>query len=105
VNDQPPHGAAGLGLVFAVFSGASAVGAVTAAVWAARLPRHATHLVAFLVCGAPRFVVMAFDSPLAVIGVVVVAAGVLYFAVTMLSALDPRWREMDRRPEGAGVPL
>jgi len=161
------HGAAGLGLVFAVFSGASAVGAVTAAVWAARLPRYATYLVAFLVCGAPRFVVMAFDSPAAVIGVIVVAAGfaagflnpilgaviferipaplvgrvsslttamcfallpfgglaggilvsagglpfamavcgAAYFAFTMLPALDPRWREMDRRPEPAGATM
>ncbi|MDP2774305.1 MAG: MFS transporter [Nocardioides sp.] len=161
------HGAAGLGLVFAVFSGASAVGAVTAAVWASRLPRYATYVVAFLVCGAPRFVVIAFDSPLVVIGAVVVAAGfasgflnpilgaviferipaplvgrvsslttaicfallpfggllaglliavgglpfamaacgVLYLAVTMLPALDPRWREMDRRPEVAAARL
>jgi MFS family permease len=161
------HGAKGLGLLFAVFSGASALGAVTAAVWASRLPRYATYLVAFLVCGAPRFVVMAFDSPLAVIGAVVVAAGfasgflnpilgaviferippplvgrvsslttamcfallpfggllggvliaggglpfamavcgVLYLVVTMLPALDPRWREMDRRPEPAAANL
>lgn len=161
------NGAAGLGLLFGVFSGASALGAVTAALWAARLPRYATYLVAFLVCGAPRFAVMAFDSPLVVIGVVVVAAGfasgflnpilgaviferipaalvgrvsslttamcfallpfgglvggvlvtagglpfalavcgVLYFAVTMLPALDPRWREIDRRPEPAGASL
>lgn len=31
--------------------------------------------------------------------------GALYFAVTMLPALDPRWREMDRRPEPAAAPL
>lgn len=161
------NGAKGLGLLFAVFSGASALGAVTAAVWASRLPRYATYVIAFLVCGAPRFVVMAFDSPLAVIGVVIVAAGfasgflnpilgaviferipaplvgrvsslttavcfallplggllggvlitvgglpvamaacgVLYLAVTMLPALDPRWREIDRRPEPAAAPL
>nr|WP_227463674.1 MFS transporter [Nocardioides lijunqiniae] len=154
------NGAKALGLLFAVFSGASAVGALVAAVWAARLPRYATYLVAFLVCGAPRFVVMALDSPLAVVVTVAVAAGfasgflnpilgaviferipaalvgrvsslttamcfallpfggllggvliavvglpfamaacgVAYFAVTMLPALDPRWREMDERP-------
>ncbi|WP_209021888.1 MFS transporter [Nocardioides sp. 503] len=154
------NGAKALGLLFAVFSGASALGALVAAVWAARLPRYATYLVAFLVCGAPRFVVMALDSPLAVVVTVAVAAGfasgflnpilgtviferipaplvgrvsslttamcfallpfggllggvliavgglpfamaacgVAYFAVTMLPALDPRWREMDERP-------
>ncbi len=160
------NGAAILGLVFAVFSGASAIGAVTAAVWAARLPRYATYLVAFLVCGAPRYVVMALDSPLAAILTIGVAAGfasgflnpilgaviferipaplvgrvsslstaicyallpfggllggllisagglqlamlicgVAYFAVTMLPALDPRWRQMDERPTPARHP-
>ena len=46
-------GAAAIGLVFAVFSGASALGAVCAAVWGDRLPRYRTYLIAFLVCGAP----------------------------------------------------
>ena len=55
-------GAAAIGLVFAVFAGASALGALCAAAWAARLPRYATYLVAFLICGAPRFFVMAFDA-------------------------------------------
>jgi len=27
------------------------------------------------------------------------AVGVAYFLVTMLPAVDPRWRDMDRRPE------
>ncbi|MCW2852001.1 MAG: transporter permease [Nocardioides sp.] len=161
------NGAKALGLLFAVFSGASAIGALVAAVWAARLPRYATYLVAFLVCGAPRFVVMALDSPLAMVAAVAVAAGfasgflnpilgaviferipaplvgrvsslttamcfallpfggllggvliavgglpfamaacgVAYFAVTMLPALDRRWREMDERPEPVAAPL
>jgi MFS family permease len=156
-------GAAVVGLLFAVFSGASAVGALCAAAWAARLPRLATYFVAFLVCGAPRFVVMAFDSPLwavlaigvaggfasgflnpilgAVIyeripehlvgrvtslttaccfalmpfgglvggfliggfglGVAMLACGAAYFLVTMLPAVDPRWREINQRPEPA----
>ena len=153
-------GAAAIGLVFAAFSGASAVGAICASAWAASVPRYATYLVAFLVCGAPRFVVMAFDSPVWAVIVVIIAGGFMagflnpilgaviferipeplvgrvtslttaccfalvpfggllggilvgsyglsvamlacgavYLAVTMLPAVDPRWREIDHRP-------
>jgi MFS family permease len=152
-------GAATLGLVFAVFSGASALGAICAAMWAARLPRYQVYLLAFLVCGLPRFAIFAGDSPLAAVlavfviggfasgflnpvlgaviferipshlvgrvsslttamcfalmplggllggvlvdswslGFAMVACGTAYFLVTMLPAVDPRWREMDRR--------
>ncbi|GEP34731.1 hypothetical protein NSZ01_24990 [Nocardioides szechwanensis] len=31
--------------------------------------------------------------------------GALYFAVTMLPALDPRWREIDRRPQPAAAAM
>lgn len=158
-------GAAVIGLLFAVFSGASVLGAVLAAVWAARLPRYRTYLLAFLLCGAPRFVVLALDSPLAlvlatavvggiasgfinpVLGAVIferiparlvgrvsalntalcwsliplgglvggllvagfglpvalLACGAAYFAATTLPALQPRWRDMDRRPGPALV--
>ncbi|MDZ5619377.1 MFS transporter [Nocardioides sp. HM23] len=156
-------GAAGLGTVFAVFAGASALGSVCAAAWAARLPRFWVYLVAFLLAGAPRFAVFAYDSPAWLVGLVVVvggfasgflnpvlgaviferipdpllgrvsslttamcwalmpfggllggalvswqgltfamlATGAAYFLVTMLPAVDPRWREIDRRPEPA----
>jgi MFS family permease len=156
-------GAPAIGLVFAVFGGASALGAICAAAWAARLPRFLTYLVAFLVCGAPRFVVFAIDVPLwtvlavcvaggfcsgflnPILGAVIferipgplvgrvtslttalcfalmpfgglvggalasgfglsaalLACGAAYFVVTMLPAVDPRWKEMDRRPAGA----
>jgi MFS family permease len=154
-------GAAAIGLLFAVFSGASIGGAVLASAFADRLPRYSTYLVAFLVGGAPRFLVLAFDTPLwAVLAVMVaggfasgfinpvlgaviferipdhlvgrvsalntalcwsliplggvvgglligsagltaamLACGAAYFAVTMLPALQPRWRELDQRPE------
>jgi MFS family permease len=154
-------GAAAIGLVFAVFSGTSALGAICAAAWADRLPRYPTYLAAFLICGAPRFVVVALDSPLwgvlavsvaggfaagflnpilgAVIferipehlmgrvtslttaccyalmpfgglvggvligglglGAAMLVCGAAYFVITMLPAVDPRWREIDRRPE------
>jgi MFS family permease len=154
-------GAGAIGLVFATFAGASALGAICAAAWAARLSRYRTYLVAFLVCGLPRFVVLALDVPLWVVVVVIaptgfaagfinpvlgaviferipaplvgrvsslttamcfaliplggllggllvtgfglsaamVAVGAAYLVVTMLPAVDPRWRELDdRRP-------
>ncbi|KAA1415418.1 MFS transporter [Nocardioides humilatus] len=68
-------GAAGLGLYFAVFAGASAIGSICAAAWGARLPRYPVYLVAFLITGAPRFVVLAYDSPLWLLGSVVIASG------------------------------
>ena len=154
-------GAAAIGLLFAVFSGAAIVGAVIASAYAARLPRYTVYLVTFLLCGAPRFVVLALEAPLwAVLGTAVVAGvsagfinpvlgaviferipshlvgrvsalntalcwsliplggllgglliggfgltaalvacGAAYFAATTLPALQPRWRNMDRRPE------
>lgn len=157
--DEHGGGAAAIGVVLAVFGGASALGAVCAAAWAARLPRYRTYLLAFLIGGAPRFLVLALDSPLwavlavsvasgfacgflnPVLGAVIferipeplvgrvsslttamcfalmplggvlggvligaaglapalVAVGLAYLAVTMLPALDPRWRELDQR--------
>jgi MFS family permease len=64
-----------VGLVFGVFSAASAGGAVLAAVFGHRLPRYVTYLVAFLVTGAPRFVVVALDSPVVAVLAVSVAGG------------------------------
>lgn len=155
--------AAGVAVVFGVFGGGAALGSVCAAAWAERLPRRKTYLVAFLLAGAPRFLVMAFDSPMwlvvltcvvagflagfinPILGAVIferipaaltgrvsalstamcfalipfggvlggvlvasiglsaamVAVGIAYFLVTMLPALDPRWRELDRRPSAA----
>lgn len=159
-------GARTLGLLLAVFSGASALGAVCAAAWATRLPRYHVYLLAFLVCGLPRFLVMALDAPVAgivavfaiggfasgflnpVLGAVIferipeplvgrvsslttamcfalmplggllggvlvesgglavalLATGLAYLVVTMLPAVDPRWREMDRRTPSATEP-
>ena len=160
-------GAGAIGLVFAAFAACSAVGALCAATWATRLPRYRTYLLAFLVCGLPRFLVFALDSPLWLVvavsmvagfaagfinpvlgavmferipqplvgrvtslttamcfalmpfggllgglliagvglGPAMLVAGVAYLAVTMLPAVDPRWREMDRRrtPEPASL--
>ena len=68
-------GAAAIGLLFAVFSGASVLGAVCAAAWGERLPRFRVYLLAFLVTGVPRFVVMAYDVPLPAVLAVAVVGG------------------------------
>ncbi len=69
-------GAGLLGTLFAVFAAASMVGALVAAAWGERIPRFRTYLLAFLVTGIPRFVVMAIDVPLWVVVAVLVIAGV-----------------------------
>ena len=137
--------------------------AMAAAAWAERLPRYRTYLVAFLICGAPRFVMLAIDAPLWSVLVVAVAGGcasgflnpvlgavlferippelmgrvtsmnlamswslipfggllgglavaawglspallligAAYLVTTMAPAVQPRWKEMDQRPEPA----
>lgn len=69
------YGAALLGLIFAVFSGASVLGAVVASVLGERLPRVAVYSVAFLVTGFPRFLVFVLDSPLAAVFIVLATGG------------------------------
>jgi MFS family permease len=155
------YGVAAVGLLGAVFGASAVVGSVAAAAWAERLPRYRTYLIAFLLCGAPRYVALALDSPLWAVVVVSVVAGVAagflnpvlgavlferipehlmgrvtsmnvamswslmplggvlggvaigafglvpalllvggaYFVATMAPAVQPRWKEMDDRPE------
>lgn len=69
-------GVAVLGSLFAVMSGASVVGALAAARWGETLPRYRTYVIAFLVAGAPRFVVMATESPVWAVFAVTIVAGV-----------------------------
>lgn len=57
-------GAAAVGTLLAVFSAGAVGGSVLAATYAARLPRLPTYTLAFLVGGAPRFLVLALDVPL-----------------------------------------
>ena len=68
-------GAAEVGLFFALWSGASAIGSGLAARWASGLPRYATYLVAFLVAGLPRFAVLALGVPLAIVLAVCAVGG------------------------------
>lgn len=58
------RGAAVLGLLLAVWSALSALGALAAALWAARLPRYAVYVVAFLIAGLPRFVATGLGAPM-----------------------------------------
>ena len=60
-------GVGAVGLVFAVWGGASMLGSVVAAAYGTRLPRFQTYLVAFLITGLPRFVLFAIGVPLWVI--------------------------------------
>jgi hypothetical protein len=53
-----------LGLLFAVFTGASVAGAGIAATIAERLPRLVVYTAAFIITGLPRFFVFAVDVPL-----------------------------------------
>jgi MFS family permease len=70
------HGdAALLGLLLATFSGASIAGSALATALAERLPRLTVYVLAFILTGAPRFLVFAVDSPLAAIVVVLATAG------------------------------
>ena len=68
-------GVAVLGTLFAVMSGASVLGALIAAQWGETLPRYRTYVIAFLVAGAPRFVVMALESPVWAVFAVTAVAG------------------------------
>lgn len=53
-----------LGMLLAVFSGASIAGAALAAVFGEKLPRLVVYTIAFVLTGLPRFAVLAFDTPL-----------------------------------------
>jgi MFS family permease len=81
-------GVEALGALFAVMSGASVLGALAAARWGETLPRYRTYVLAFLIAGAPRFVVMAMDSPLwAVFAVTLVAGAASGFLNPILGAV------------------
>ncbi len=68
-------GVGAVGLVFAVWGGASMVGSFVAAAYGTRLPRFTTYVVAFLITGLPRFVLFALGVPLWVILVTSLVGG------------------------------
>lgn len=69
------HGPAVIGLLAAVFSAAAMAASALAAAIGHRMPRRLTYLVAFLIAGAPRFVVLALDFPLSWFVAVYVVSG------------------------------
>lgn len=69
-------GVGAVGTLFAVFAGFSVVGALLAAWWGPRLRRFPTYVVAFLITGIPRFLVLAFGFPLSVVLAVAAVGGV-----------------------------
>jgi MFS family permease len=69
-------GVGAVGLIFAVWGGASMLGSVVAAAYGTKLPRFATYLVAFLITGLPRFVLFALGVPLWAILLMCVIGGV-----------------------------
>ena len=155
------YGVGAVGLLAATFGAAAVAGSVAAAAWAERLPRYRTYLVAFILAGVPRFVMLALGAPLwsilvvaviggcasgflnpvlgavlferipaplmgrvtsmnlamswslipfgGLLGGIAIAAvglspallliGTAYFVTTMAPAVQPRWKEMDLRPQ------
>ncbi|MER7705391.1 MFS transporter [Kitasatospora sp. NPDC097605] len=68
-------GPAAIGLTGTVWGVAAVVGSLIAAAVAHRLPRRTVFFAGFLLCGAPRFVVLALDVPMSVVVVVFVLSG------------------------------
>lgn len=70
------HGPAQTGLILAVFFITATSFALLAATIGERVPRRLAFTMSFLLCGAPRFVVLAFDLPLWVVLAAFAASGV-----------------------------
>ena len=88
-------GAALMGAAAAAMSSGALIGALTAAVIGHRLPRRAAFALGFFVIGAPRFAVLGFDAPLAVVFVVLFVGGLGCGVINpILGAV-----EMERIPE------
>lgn len=78
-----------IGLLASVLSAAAIGSSLTAAAYGHRLPRRLIYLLGFLVGGAPRFIVLAFDAPLAaVIAVYAVAGAAIGFVNPIIGAIQ-----------------
>jgi MFS family permease len=69
------HSAVALGLVFAASAGSAFAGALTFGAFGAHLPRRRTFVIAYVLCGIPRFAVLALRAPLPVIVAVTLVSG------------------------------
>ena len=85
-----------LGVVIGISGGAAVAGALAFGAWGGRGPRRATFVVCYVLCGVPRFAVLALRAPLWVI--------VATFAVSGFAAgpLNPIMDTsmLERLPEG-----
>lgn len=63
------------GIIAGVGGGGSVLGALMYGAWGERLPRRQTFVVAYVLCGIPRFAVLAMGAPLAVIVAVQAVSG------------------------------
>lgn len=74
-------GVGAVGLLLAVMAATSTLSSLAAAAWADRMPRFGVYVVAFLVCGLPRFAVLAatdtVTTPVVVMAVAGLASGFL----------------------------
>ncbi len=83
------HSSVSLGLMFSTFGLGALTGTVLFAVLGPRLRRWPLYTTAFLVVGAPRFVMLGAELPLAAILVVSVCVGLLCGAINpILSAVE-----------------
>jgi MFS family permease len=57
------HSSAAFGVIVGVFGGSALAGALLYAAFGARLPRRGTFVVAFLLCGFPRYAMLALHLP------------------------------------------
>lgn len=82
------YGTTQIGLVGSAFGLTATGGALLAALLGDRLPRRITYLVGFTLCGAPRFVAMAFGAPIGLlVGVCAVGGFGAGFINPILSAI------------------
>ncbi|WP_224282698.1 MFS transporter [Streptomyces sp. LS1784] len=69
------NGPAAIGLLAAVMGATAVVGSLIAAAVASRLPRRTVFFTGFLLCGAPRFLVLALGAPMWLVLTVVAISG------------------------------
>ncbi|MFJ9443601.1 MFS transporter [Kitasatospora sp. NPDC101235] len=69
------NGPAAIGLLAAVMGATAVVGSLIAAAVASRLPRRTVFFTGFLLCGAPRFLVLALGAPMWLVFTVVAISG------------------------------
>lgn len=85
---QTGAGPGAVGLLAGALSGAALLASLLAAVIGDRMPRRLTYLVAFLIGGAPRFLVLALDLPIsALVGVYLVSGFATGFLNPIIGAV------------------